>query len=171
MKRRFAVILILIPLLAFGGCAKNPDTGKYEVDYEQLADVAQQTARYFSFEGLKYLHEKAPNQVTPAYNSFAALVEIVQRYSDGTIEIGEVAQTAVGIFQQIKNYFPATDTTITNLVAGWVSVLSGTLNLVLTAVPEKVALVLTGIALGFQGGLEDYTAWISAQQPTAGVMP
>lgn len=162
-------LIICILGLGISGCAKNPDTGKYEPDYVTIANITKVTSQSLTFELLKYLHEGKPDEVSQAYAEFVTAIAIIQRYADGDITAGETATSVVEIFQRLQARFDIPDSPITSFVTSTVAALSGALNMVLTTVPENASLILTAAGNGLNDGLNQYQAWAGTQ--TAGLMP
>lgn len=174
-KLRLSILAVtLLVLASFGsqGCVKNPDTGELEPDYPKIAEVTQLSAQNLSSGTLKWLYKEHPEYVEPVYKDFIAIIGIMQSYGDGTVAIGETIQNAIDVFNRVQARISSVgDNIIVELVTSTISSLVGALNIVLTAVDGNAALVLTGLALGAQGGLEDFNAWVATQIAPVGVNP
>lgn len=170
MIKRLSIIAVLLISLSMAGCAKNPQTGEYELDYPAIADATEKTAATFTFEVLKYLDEKEPKIVNEVYGDLAALVLVVQAYTNGVLEIGDLTDTATLIFERIKERVPEADNFFANTVANWITAMRGFLNIAIAAIPDKATMIIAGLGNGINGGLEDYVAWNSVESEGT-VMP
>lgn len=170
IAKRLGIIAVLLISFSLAGCVKNPETGEPEPDYPTIASAAGETASQFTFEVLKYLNDKEPELVNPIFADLAALVLVVQAYTNGAIEVSDLASTAVAIFERVKERVPEADNFFANTVAGWVTAMQGFLNIALIAIPDDATMIIAGIGNGLNDGLNQYTAWKASMQ-TAGVMP
>lgn len=169
IKSRLGIIAVLLVGLSVAGCARDPDTGKLEPDYPLIADATEKTASTFTFEVLKYLDENEPETVDAVYGDIAALVLVIQAYTNGALEIGDLADTAVAIFERIKERVPEADNFFANAVAGWVTAMRGFLNIAITAIPDNATMIIAGLGNGLNDGLAQYVAWSSVE--VTGVHP
>lgn len=172
IKPIFAVAVLIVALWLSASCAKNPDTGEYEPDYPTIASATNISAETLSFEGLKWLHQNKPEYVEDTYTDLVSVSVIIGNYADGDVVAGEVVLDAIEIFQRVQARFENLNEPVVNIIIGTVGAISGALNIVITAVPEDAALVLTNLALGLNSGLERYSAWAATQTPeVTGLMP
>lgn len=169
IKSRLSIIAVLLISLSLGGCARDPNTGEYELDYPAIADATEKTAATFTFEVLKYLDKKNPEIVNEIYGDLATLVLVIQAYTNGALEIGDLADTAVAIFERVKERVPEADNFFANTVAGWVTAMRGFLNIAIAAIPDKATMIIAGLGNGLNAGLNQYAAWSAASQTTAGL--
>lgn len=170
MIKRLGIIAVILISLGLAGCARDPQSGKLEPDYPAIAAATESTASVFTFEVLKYLDTNNPEIVNEIYGDLAALVLVIQAYTNGVIEIGDLTDTATLIFERVKERVPDADNFFANTVAGWIIAMRGFLNIALTSIPDNATLIIAGMGNGINDGLEDYTAWQAAQVVT-GVQP
>lgn len=170
MFKRLSIVAVLFVFLFTAGCVKNPQTGEYEIDYPVIADAMEETASTFTFDVLKYLDKNEPQIVNEIYGDLAALVLVIQAYTNGVLEIGDLTDTATLIFERVKERVPDADNFFANTVAGWITAMRGFLNIAIAAIPDKATMIIAGLGNGINAGLEDYVAYSAANQSVR-VMP
>lgn len=155
MNLRVSILAVVLILLSFG-CAK--DVGEDNVP--KIASTISVSLETFTSEGLRYLQEKAPEQVEPTLADLNAVIAQISLYNDGSATIGDVANSLSILIERVNDRFDLIEDEETARLFRIIASLSRLVEIYFVSVeiPEEAVAYANAASAGIQAGIADYEA-------------
>ena len=148
------IIMIVLASFYSAGCAVKPNPDNVPA----IANTIKTSADFIASQGLKFLHDRKPDQVAGAIDDLNSLVAVALLYSDDKVSVSDVVTTVTTALNRLNLRFDLVGGNDSALILATIGFLGNGASFWFTegTLPQDFGIYLNSLALGIQDGIAWY---------------